>query len=177
MMLLDTKVPTTVGRRRTVAVAVATLIGGVLLAGAWTYVVPREIHTETIVDGSPDEVWAVLADVAEYPEWNPALVAINGALEPGATIEVHLVTAGSEMVFSPVVQVVEPGRELRWLGRLPGVFEGTHSFVLEPVDGGRTRLIHGERFSGIAVPFYPLGDTTQAFEAMNDALARRVADG
>jgi hypothetical protein len=57
------------------------------------------------------------------------------------------------------------------------VFEGTHSFVLEPVDGGRTRLIHGERFSGIAVPFYPLGDTTQAFKAMNDALARRVADG
>jgi len=165
------------GRRRTIGVAVGALIGGVLLAGAWTYVVPREIHTEVVVDGPPDEVWAVLTDVAGYPAWNPAIVSLTGPLEPGATIEVHLVTDGSEMVFRPEVQVVEAGRELRWLGRLPGVFEGTHSFVLEPLAGGRTRLVHGERFSGIAVPFFPLGDTRRAFQAMNDALARRVAGG
>jgi hypothetical protein len=144
---------------------------------ARTDLVPREIHTEAVVDGTPDEVWAVLTDVAEYPAWNPAIVSLSGPLEPGATIEVHLVTGGSEVVFRPAVQVVEAGRELRWLGRLPGLFEGTHSFVLEPLAGGRTRLVHGERFSGIAVPRFPRGDTRRAFEAMNDALARRVAGG
>lgn len=175
-MLFGATAPAWVGSwRRTMAVGAGALAGGILLAGAWTYVVPREIRTEIIVDGSTEQVWSVLTDVAEYPAWNPAIVALDGSLEPGETVEVHLVAGGSELVFRPVVQVVEPGRELRWLGRLPGVFEGTHSFVLEPVGDRRTRLLHGERFSGIAAPFFPLGDTRRAFEAMNDALAQRVA--
>ncbi len=70
--------------------------------------------------------------------------------------------------------VAQPTRELRWLGRLlvPGLFDGEHSFQLEPLPGGRTHFVQRERFSGILVR--PLGRTLAktrlGFEQMNSAL-------
>jgi hypothetical protein len=75
------------------------------------------------------------------------------------------------MTFRPRVTVAEPGRELRWRGRLlmPYLFDGEHYFILDPAPGG-TRLRHGERFAGILVPLVPVTDFTNDFSAMNAAL-------
>jgi hypothetical protein len=75
---------------------------------------------------------------------------------------------------------VEKGHELRWLGHLfrPGVFDGEHRFVLEPLDGGaRTSVTHAEVFTGALSPLVWrfIGTSTErGFEAMNAALKRRV---
>ena len=39
----------------------------------------------------PEQVWAVLADLASYPEWNPVFREVSGQLTPGKriTIEQH----------------------------------------------------------------------------------------
>jgi hypothetical protein len=68
---------------------------------------------------------------------------------------------------------------LQWLGHLwtTGLFDGEHRFVLEPLDDGRTRLTHAERFSGVLAPLvWRLGGraTERGFEAMNLALKQRV---
>ena len=84
--------------------------------------------------------------------------------------------AGKAMSFRPRVLVAEPGRELRWLGRvlLPGLLDGEHSFTLEPVAGG-TRLTQAERFSGALVPLVGRAlDVGDDFAAMNDALRVRA---
>jgi len=41
----------------------------------------------------------------------------------------------------------------RWRGHflVPGLFDGTHEFALEPLDSG-TRVTQRERFTGILVP-------------------------
>ncbi len=83
------------------------------------------------------------------------------------------------MVFRPTVLACETNRELRWLGRLgiPGLFEGEHSFTLEPIDTGRTRLIQREVFTGVLVPLFARsldGGTKKGFEAMNLALKERA---
>ena len=57
--------------------------------------------------------------------------------------------------FKPTVRAVEPNRELRWLGRLlvPGIFDGEHSLLIEPREGGRSHFVQSERFSGFLVGF------------------------
>ncbi|MGH2735621.1 MAG: SRPBCC domain-containing protein, partial [Actinomycetota bacterium] len=58
-----------------------------------------------------------------------------------------------------------------------GLFDGEHRFTLEPTNGGGTRVVQGERFSGALVPLLrrSLDDGTLAgFRAMNEALKRRV---
>ena len=87
---------------------------------------------------------------------------------------------GRGITLKPTVLEVEPGISLRWLGRLgvPRIFDGEHSFKLEPIDGGRcTRFVHGERFRGVLVPFVGslLRRTEAGFVAMNEALRDRVA--
>ena len=82
------------------------------------------------------------------------------------------------MTFKPNVRAVEASRELRWLGRLllPGVFDGEHSLRIEPLDGGRSRFVQSERFSGLLVGLFKgtLAKTDAGFEQMNAALKARV---
>jgi hypothetical protein len=140
---------------------------------------PTRIATVTEIAATPEEVWAVLTDTARFPEWNPFIPALAGELREGARLEVRIAPPGGRaMTFKPTVRVVHPGRELRWLGRLglPGVFDGEHAFVLEPLPGGGTRLTQAETFSGVLVPLLRgmLGKTRAGFEAMNDALRLRA---
>jgi hypothetical protein len=46
------------------------------------------------------------------------------------------------MHFKPTILTVRPKRELRWLGHLfvPGIFDGEHYFLLEPMEKNRTRF-------------------------------------
>ena len=80
--------------------------------------------------------------------------------------------------FKPAVRAVERNRELRWLGRLlvPGIIDGEHSLLIEPREGGRSRFVQSERFSGLLVGFVKgtLAKTEDGFEQKNAALKTRV---
>jgi hypothetical protein len=84
------------------------------------------------------------------------------------------------MTIRPTVLAAEPERELRWTGRLvlPGLFDGEHRFRIVPIDGQRSRIVHGERFTGILVGFVKgtLGKTEAGFEQMNAALEQRIEE-
>jgi hypothetical protein len=141
--------------------------------------VHTEISREIEIDSPPDAVWAVLADTGAYSEWNPFIRRLTGDLRAGAKLEVEIAPPGGRaMTFKPTVLAAEPGRELRWLGRLllPGLFDGEHRFLLEPLGDGRTRFVQSERFSGFLVrPLRrTLAKTALGFEQMNAALKERV---
>ena len=117
-------------------------------------------------------------DFAAYPDWNPFIRRLTGEARVGARLEVTVQPPGSRaMTFKPTVLAVEPGHELRWLGRvlMPGLFDGEHSFRLEPTASG-CRFHHGVTFSGLLVPLFGgmLAKTEHGFEAMNAALERRM---
>jgi hypothetical protein len=124
-------------------------------------------------------VWAVVTDVAAYPEWNPFIRRISGELREGARLEVRIEPPGARATtFKPTVRAVETNRELRWLGRLlvPGIFDGEHSLRIEPRAGGGSRFVQSERFSGVLVGLVKgmLAKTEVGFEQMNAALKARV---
>ena len=45
----------------------------------------KELHSEIVIDASPERVWDVLTDFASYPQWNPFIRRISGELEVGGT--------------------------------------------------------------------------------------------
>jgi hypothetical protein len=164
-------------------VALGTIV--VLVAGytVYTIVRPFVLHTELEVNATPEQVWKVLADRQAYPEWNPFIISSTGELTAGGTItNVLRDTEGKDTTFTPELLVVEPNKELRWIGKIAfgGIFDGEHSFRLEELPGGRTRLVQEETFRGAAVPFTTsmLTKTIKPqFAAMNQALATRATAG
>ncbi len=141
----------------------------------------HEITTSITIDAEPARVWAVLTDLAAHERWNPFFASMRGTLAVGERLEIAARkpdgTAG--MRFRPIVLEMEEAARLVWRGRLvvPGLFTGTHRFLLTPTGDGRTHLEHGESFAGlaIAVSGSVMRDTEAGFEAFNRALADEVA--
>lgn len=140
----------------------------------------HQLHTAIEINATPERVWSILAGFAAYPAWNPFILFIKGTLETGARLEVRIQPSGSKgMTFRPSVLAADSGRELRWLGHLlfPGLFDGEHSFVIEPLAEAKIIFRQSERFSGLLVPLFRESldrDTRRGFEEMNQALKARA---
>ena len=153
------------------------LLGGYAL---WTNLRPFTLEASIQIKGTPQQVWAVLSDLAGYRRWNPFITSASGQLKEGATLVNRMHDATGDTTFNPVVLVAEPGRELQWIGKVGpgGVFDSKHTFTITPLGNGRVLLTQREDFTGVAVPFYEhrlTADTLPQFRAMNEALARQVA--
>ena len=143
----------------------------------------KELSTEIEFDGTPEEVWTTLTDLQAYPQWNPFIQKVDGELSVGAKLDVRLQPVAERgITMHPTVLAAEPGRELRWIGHLmiPGIFDGEHRFLIEEAGPNRVRFTQSERFGGILVPLLWKklrdGGTAKGFRAMNQAIARRVAE-
>jgi hypothetical protein len=141
----------------------------------------RTLTSTVDLDATPRQVWDVLIDGRAHAQWNPFITQLDGTLEVGNKIDVRIAPPGGKpMSFHPTVTHVEPERRLAWLGRflVPGLFDGAHSFTLEPLPDNRTRLTQSESFRGLLVSFSGglLQRSEAGFTAMNDALRQRVAE-
>ena len=142
----------------------------------------KHLENTIEIDAPPEQVWSVLTDLAAFPRWNPFILEATGELRLGGRLSVRIKPPGGRAIrFRPTVTAFEPGRELRWLGRLGvrGIFDGEHAHHLEPTSGGATRYTQSERFSGVLSWFSggTLEKTFAGFEAMNAALKDRVEGG
>jgi hypothetical protein len=140
----------------------------------------KQIRAEIDIHATPERVWQVLTDFAAYPQWNPFMTQARGTARRGERLTIRMQPAGRRaMTFRPAVLDADPGRRLRWLGRLglPGIFDGEHSFTIEPRGDGQVRLVQQEEYQGLLVPFMAKSldrHTLPAFEQMNQALKRRA---
>jgi hypothetical protein len=127
------------------------LIGGLISTASFN----RSIKTSIVIERSPEQVWAAIAEIDQYVNWSPFIKSVQGELKTGEQLEVLIMPEGEDgMKFTPEVLVADTNRELRWIGKLGvhGVFDGEHYFILEKLDDNRTRLFHGEEFSGLLTP-------------------------
>ena len=138
----------------------------------------RTISAVADIVATPQQVWAVLADLDAYQDWNPFIQSASGQLTKGSTLTLRMVPEhGRAFTMHPRLLAVQPSALLRWIGRLimPGIFDGTHQFALEDL-GGRTRLTQSETFRGVLVPFTgsTITRTESDFRALNQALKQRA---
>jgi hypothetical protein len=140
----------------------------------------KELRSEIEIQASAERVWQLLTDFPSFPQWNPFIRTASGAIRVGERLEVHIQPSGaSGMTFRPTLLKAEPNRELRWLGHLliSGLFDGEHSFTIEPLGESRVRFTQREVFTGLLVPLFARGldtDTRRGFEEMNQALKARA---
>jgi len=137
---------------------------------------PKDIETSIHIAAAPQQVWEALSSSPDWGAWNPFVLEVKGQAVPGRQIQVTVRMAGATpMLFRPWVLKAEPGRELRWVGRVigPWIFSGEHYFILEPKDGG-TLLTHGEKFRGLFTFLLKQDKLAGSFEAFNQGLKRKV---
>jgi len=136
------------------------------------------IETERVIAAPPEAVWAVLADIGSWPDWNPVVGGLEGTFGPDRTLRLTLRLGGGRQVTLPVTLVTwDPGRRLAWKGGVVGLTTAVHGFGVEPHPEG-TRFVHDERFSGLLpVLAWPLlkARLTPRYAATNEGLAAEVA--
>ncbi len=134
-----------------------------------------EIKTSILIHAKPEAVWKTLTKTEDYPEWNPFVTSLQGELGMGNKLSAQL----PGMKFTPTIVIWNPGKEFAWLGHLwvKGLFDGQHGFRVEENADGSTTFHHTEQFKGLLVPLFKKmlkTETKPGFEAMNEALKKRV---
>jgi hypothetical protein len=132
------------------------------------------------IDAPSELVWAVISDLARYPEWNPFVVSCESTLVPGDPIAMRV------RIFASFAQ---PQRERilehergRWLcyGLAPsrlGALASRRSHEVVPAGAARTRYVSHFELSGWLAPLvkWLLGARLRGgFGAMSSALKARA---
>ncbi len=110
-----------------------------------------EIKTEIIINASGEKIWNILTDLENYKNWNPFMIESKGKVKVGNQITNTMKNDDKNMTFKPQILKVQENEYFEWLGSLwfKGLFDGKHYFKLESLGEDKTKLIHGEHFSGI----------------------------
>lgn len=135
----------------------------------------KNIYTSIDIDAPREVVWSILSDNTNYPEWNPYHIRVEGILQIGEKLDVEIHKPNGKIVnIHPYVMRLEPLQEITWGGGIKGIFYGEHVFLLSVLGDNRTRLVHKERFSGIAIPYTSLETIEEGYELMNLALKEKA---
>ncbi|SFU07469.1 Polyketide cyclase / dehydrase and lipid transport [Geodermatophilus amargosae] len=123
---------------------------------------PVQATRSVAIAAAPSLVWAVLADIQSWPNWNTDVrdVSVPNEVRPSATFSWR---SGPGRITSTIA-VVEPERELSWTGRTLGI-HAVHVYRLQPWRGGTTAVLE-ESWTGL--PTRLLRRRCQAM--LNDAL-------
>jgi hypothetical protein len=115
-----------------------------------------ELSLVTEIDAPAGRVWEILTDAPAYPRWNPFLRCLDGPLEAGAQLEVHVAFPGNRTRrLHASVREFQPGCALRWQASLwkRHIFDVSYAFEIEALDPGGTLLTQRVAFGGVLVPF------------------------
>jgi hypothetical protein len=137
------------------------------------------LTSEIVIAAASEVIWDVLVDFGSYGNWNPVEIQADGEAVVGGVLEHTAQLPGRKpMTFKAKIIEATPARALAWKGRIviPGLFDVTHHFEIEPLADGHSRLRQFEHFSGVLVPFMRgvLRDTQAAFELANQAIKQRA---
>ena len=137
------------------------------------------LHSAVDIDAPADRVWDIVADLEGYATWNPFIVRASGTLRAGERLAITIAAPGLKPVsFRPKVLDYQPGHLLRWKGeyKVPGLFDGRHALIVDPLGEERSRFTTHEEVSGILLPFLGrvMRASQQGFEEMARALKERA---
>jgi hypothetical protein len=131
------------------------------------------------IQASPDAIWAILTDAANYTAWNSGVDKVDGRIAPGETIKVFS-HASPGRAFPVKVTDFTPGRSMRWSGGMPlGLFKGERTFTLTPQGEGLTRFSVREEYTGplLGLMWRSMPDLQPSFNQFANGLKQRAEAG
>lgn len=138
----------------------------------------RVVTLTSTVEGTKQDVWETLTGFATYEEWNPVVTEASGEAREGSQLDLEVVLPGHDPEqLEATVLTARPERKLRWQDRLlaPGVRDWEYEFVLDPLGGGRVRVVQLLRIEGLLAPFADTDAAAEALDLMARALAERLS--
>lgn len=131
--------------------------------------------TETI-QASPEKIWAVITDAANYPNWNVGVDKIEGNIALGKKIKIFAKISPGR-AFPAKVSVLETNKKMVWTGGAPFkfMFKGERTFTLTE-ENGATKFDMQEVFTGLMSPLIlpSIPDLTPSFEEYVKCLKAEV---
>ena len=111
----------------------------------------KSFSTSTIIQSSPESIWAILTNAAAWPNWNTTVEKVEGKIAPGEKITVYAKVSPGR-AFPLKVTEFESGKRMVWSGGMPlGLFKGERTYTLTNKDGG-VEFAMREEFSGLMAP-------------------------
>ena len=108
----------------------------------------RSYEAVTRIDASPDEVWALLADVGSWRDWDSGVDRVEGRVALGEQLTVYA-TMIRNRPFRATVTEIRPSEAMRWRGGLPfGVATIERTYFLDAQEDGGTVLTVREDHTG-----------------------------
>ena len=139
----------------------------------------EKISATIEIAATPQHVWAVLADLASYPQWHPVFREASGQLAAGSRVTLTSTHPATDRAMTAKVRVLtaEPATELRWASSVFGLMTSERSFTLSPAGGG-TRLVQAGSYRGLFArfPAKTISRIQGGFEAINQAIKQRAED-
>ena len=138
-----------------------------------TYSVTRTIRAE------PGVIWGLLTDAAAYPEWNPAVIGIEGPIEDGARIRLTSIVNPKREFKLNVTDVRAPNHMVWWDGMPLGLFKGVRTFDVTDKGDGTSEFKMEETYSGLMAPLITksIPDMTDSFNQFADGLKEAAESG
>lgn len=148
----------------------------IALLMAFSLLTTKTFHVETVISAPAEDIWAVLMNTENYPEWNPTFVAVEGDYAEGAKVLNKVKNpSGQILEMTATVRALTPNRELRQTGGMPGIITFDHRWILEPVEGG-IKVIQHEVDRGAFLWFWNSDCIEPAYSRTTQALALRVLE-
>lgn len=136
----------------------------------------KTVHTEIIIEESPQIIWNVLIDEDNYAKWNNLLFPITGNIKLNNTLTYNLVQPDENPIEIKMrVKQLIPSKLLNQKGGVFGIFTYDHYYILEQM-GKNTKVAIHEDFRGIAVHFIDLDWIQQAYSDLNQSLREYVIE-
>jgi hypothetical protein len=138
----------------------------------------RYYETSALIAASPDAVWQVLIDAADWPTWDSGVVAVDGQIALGNTVSIRTDVAKGR-VFPVKVTEFRPTDSLQFTGGMPmGLFRGVRTYTLTG-EGAGTQFRMREEYTGPMVPLIwrSMPDLQSSFDRFAQGLKAKVESG
>ena len=142
------------------------------------------VHTELLMDASPEKVWAVLTDFDKLKEWSPNLIRFEGEFRKDGQAKVTFLIGVGNMTqdFNHPLVHFEEGKMFGWSAPIPHMgMKDNHKYIVQPVDGepDKTLFIQTDQFHGQGAHLIGgmlSNGAMQGYAAFNRALKKRVEE-
>jgi hypothetical protein len=110
-----------------------------------------ECSVSNNIKASPEKIWKLLTDAANYKKWNSTLDSMEGNIALGGTVKMKVPQAPGR-VFKVKVKEFTANKSMLWQDGFAPMFMGKRFFSLQSNTDGSTSFTMSEVFSGLMLP-------------------------
>ena len=134
----------------------------------------KSVHSKISINATPNQVWEVITNTAQYNEWNTVMNLLEGNIKEGNLVKYRFTQEeGKHYDIPSQVKKMIPSSLLNQGGGMVGIITFDHKYILKE-EKGKTELVIHEDYRGIFVPFWNPEPVQKAYDRLNKDIKNRV---